>query len=630
MSRAKVCQAVVVLVCWIAFCGDAHPQFGANTRKSDSDSKPASDPPRRPAPPARGRNDPPPPATEPEGALPPSLAIEIPDEPRTIDPTTLLPPELTRRSTVAFDKTPFKEVVKWLRDEGKLNVVVDPSATLANHLLSTEPVTDALRDEPIYFLLDRLETLNLGWHLEEGVLFLESSDQALDHRVTISYNLGALFDAGFRSQPILDSLQQEVTGPWDADEPGTGTLILLGDVLFVRQHRRAQFEVAALLAALEKHGRRTVLLDPPQHVALSETLRRRVTARFQNLSIREGIQQLAAQAQTEIRFDSALKDAGVNVEEDLISLSVSEQPLQTVLSNLQVDVKLAPEIRSGVLWLTTAEMLREHRITAVFDVRDLCRTSDEAAALLDAIQTQTAGPWDADEPGTGTLSSVKSGVLVVRQTRPQLDAVLDLLESYRTALKASKPRPKDDQEDKQETLYYRVPTAVADDLLTLIPRLVAPESWQGANAGQGTILKSASFPETTPVGTAITAEAGGKSGSPVPAAVVVTPYSVLIVRQSRKNHRVIDETIHKIRFGDTLIDGHPIGGAAGAMGGGMGGFGSGQGYGGQQGGGFGGGFFRIPAADGKSSKELPADSSTPIAPSARESESRTPAAGPVH
>ena len=627
MSRAKVCQAILVLLFCATFCSEAFPQFGGSGTQPDS--KLGSRPPRRPAAMTRGGTESPAPTPEGAGALPPSLAIEIPDEPRTIDPVTLLPPELTRKSTVAFEKTPFKEVVKWLRDEAKLNVVVDPSATAANHLLSTEPVTDALRDEPIYFLLDRLETLELGWHIEEGVLFLESFDQALDHRVTISYNLGALFDAGFRSQPILDSLQQEVAGPWDADEPGTGTLILLGDVRFVRQHRRAQFEVAALLAALEKHGRRTVLVDPPQHVALSETLRHRVTVRFQNLSIREGIQQLAALAQTEIRFDSALKDAGVNVDEDLISLSVSEQPLQTVLSNLQTGTKLAPEIRAGALWLTTADALNEHRLTAVFDVRDLCRSHDEAGALGDAIQTQTAGPWDADQPGTGTISFVKPGVLVVRQTRPQLDAVLDLLESYRMALKASKPRPKDDSEDKQETLYYRVPTAVADDLLTLIPRLVAPESWQGADTGQGTILKSTSFPETAPVAAVTTADAGGKSGPPAPAAVVVTPYSVLIIRQSRKNHRVIDETIHKIRFGDTLIDGYPIQGGGGAMGGGMGGFGGGQGHGGQQGGGFGGGFFRIPADDGRTSQEPTAGSIAPTEATPGTTEGRTPPTRPA-
>ncbi len=107
------------------------------------------------------------------------------------------------------------------------------------------------RDEPIYFLLDRLETLDLGWHIDEGVLFLESLQESEKHRVTISYNLGGLFDAGFLSQPILDSIEQDIAGPWDLDEPGAGTLVLLGDVLFVRQHRKRAVRVAALLAARE-------------------------------------------------------------------------------------------------------------------------------------------------------------------------------------------------------------------------------------------------------------------------------------------------------------------------------------------------------------------------------------------
>jgi hypothetical protein len=126
-----------------------------------------------------------------------------------------------------------------------------------------------------------------------------------------------------------------------------------------------------------------------------------------------------------------------------------------------------------------------------------------------------------------------------------------------------------------------------------------------------------------------TADAGGKSGPPVPAAVVVTPYSVLIVRQSRKNHRVIDETIRKIQFGDTLIDGYPIRGGGGGMGGGMGGFGGG-GSGHQQGGGFGGGFFHIPAGHGRSSHEPTASSIVPTEAAPGATEGRTPPTRPAH
>lgn len=518
----------------------------------------------------------------------PSLAIQIPDEPRGVDPATLLPKEVTRPATVRFQETPFKEVVKWLREEMKLNVLIDVSAIDENHLLNTEPVTDTLVNEPVYALLDRLETIRLAWRFEEGVLIFESLDATGERRSTVSYNLGPLLDAGFRSQPLLDMLQQETTGPWDADEPGTGTLVQLGDVLFVRQTRKTQLEVATLLSALKVHGRRTILLDSPRQTALTEKLRQKVSGQFQNVPLEKVVQQLAAQVQEEIHFDKTLEDAGVNVHEELITLSISDQPLGLVLSKLPLSMDIVPQIRLGGLWLTTKDAENERRLTAVFDVRDLCRNTDEADALMDAIQNQTSGPWDADEPGTGTLSAPKPGVLVVRQTRRQLDSVLELLENYRAALKSSKLRPKDETEEKtQETRYYRVPTPVAEDLLTLLPQLVAPESWQaaGPNEGQGTIRKAASFSTSEAVGAKAVPLGNGKSETTAPTGVVVTPYSVLIIRQTRKHHREISEVLQKIQFGDApLGDPHSRG-----MGGGYGGMGGG-------GGGFGGGFFRIPVA----------------------------------
>ncbi len=555
-------------------------QFGATT-------EPAS-PARRATNGMGGPPRPAPGAVATEGA--PSLSIQIPDEPRGIDPVTLLPPEVTRKGTVQFEKAPFKEVLRWLREEMKLNVVLDPSATEANDLLSTEPVTDSLRDEPVYFLLERLDLIQLGWHVEDGVVFLESLDAAEQRRANVPYNLGKLLDAGFSGQALLDTIQQETSGPWDADVPGTGTLVLLGDVLFVRQTQSVQLQVAALLAALETHGRRTVLLDPPRHTALRDKLRQKVTARLQNVSLRKAVEQIAAQVQEKIDFDSAVRDAGIDPDEDLVSLSVTDQPLMTVLSNLPLSIRLVPEVRFGSFWMTTKEADNEYRSTAVYDVRDLCQNADEAIALSDAIQSQTAGPWDADEPGTGTLSFPKPGVLVVRQTLRQLDAVLELLEQYRAALKASKPRPKNDEEENlSETRYYRVPTPMAEDLLTLIPRLIAPESWQGATTGQGTILKSASFSTTDPIGSRTIHVEKEKTETTPPTAVVVTPYSVLIIRQTRKNHRAIGEVIRKVQFGDELLVDPRAGGGMGGMGGGGGGFG------GQQGG-FGGGFFQVPNA----------------------------------
>ena len=536
----------------------------------------------------------------PAGETPPSLQIQILDEPKAIDPAAFLPAEVTAKFTVEFKETPFKEVVKWLSSEARLNVVVDGSALDLNPLLSTEPVTDWLRDEPLYQFLDRLRLKELGWSFQEGVLVIGSFESLEESRATVSYNLGGLFDAGFRSQPLLDAIQQETSGPWDADEPGTGTLILLGDVLFVRQTQRVQREVAALLAGLARHGRRTMLLDPPQHVRLAEKLRQRVSVRLQNVTFRQAVAEIAKQLEVEIRLDeSSLQDAGISLDHDPIFQTLTDRTLATILGGLSESTPLTTDLEDGALWVTTAQHAAERRRTAIFDVRDLCRDANEGSALMDAIQSQTAGPWDVNEPGTGTMSFFESGVLVVRQTRQQLDGILQLLENYRTALKASKPRPPDAGENDLETRYYRLPSAVADDLVKLIPGMIAPDSWQAAAAGQpGTIAKSASFSNNEVVNGPVTTAEGspGKPATAPVAGVVVTPYSVLIIRQTKKNHRAIAEMLWKVEHGDaSSLPGHGYPAGMGGMGGG--GFGGGGGgFGGAGGGtgGFGGGFFQVP------------------------------------
>ena len=58
-------------------------------------------------------------------AQPVSQLIEIAEEPKTIDPTALLPEILAARATVQFHAQPLRDVVKWLQEERSLNVLVN-------------------------------------------------------------------------------------------------------------------------------------------------------------------------------------------------------------------------------------------------------------------------------------------------------------------------------------------------------------------------------------------------------------------------------------------------------------------------------------------------------------------------
>lgn len=498
----------------------------------------------------------------------PAAPVEIPDEPKTVDPAGFLPEKLAAPVTAQFPDSSLAEIVKWLREEQQLAVLLDERALSEAGLLVSEPLVERLDNAPLYLLLNRLRAIGLAWFVEDDVVQITTEKAAEEHMLTRPYNVGDLIDAGFDTDSIMDTILSATEGPWlDIDGVG-GTNEVLGDVMFVRQSDAMHHEVGGLLSALRRHGRRTFTLDPPQHETLRQKLEQNVSVAFRDMPLLAAVEELARQVEADIRLDlQSLQDIGIR-DRQPVSLTLADRKLSTILQVLLGGHGLTWLIRDGVLWITTRDHADEVMKTAIFDVRDLCRDGDESLALMDAIQNQTEGPWlDVDGVG-GTMTDPKAGVLIVRQTERQLESVLELLESYRTALLASKPRSRPETDTNElMTYFYRVETATADDLERLLPLLVEPASWRTELTPQagGTILRATSKSEQS--------------------AAYLVPQTVLIIRQTRKLHDEIAKTIHKVESGD--LPAPEFGGV-----GGMGGFGGGGfGGGGFGGGGFGGGFF---------------------------------------
>lgn len=494
--------------------------------------------------------------------------IEIPDEPRTIDPATLIPARLATPATVTFQETSLKDVAAWLQTELKTPVLLDREGLSDEGVLISEPVSDQLQNEPVYLLLDRLRGLQLSWYVEAGLIHITTQAKADEHLVTVSYNLGDLFDAGYDPSAVLMTIQAGTSGQWDTVDGVGGDLVLLGDVLFARQTHHVQRELAGLLAALRKHARRTFTNDPPQHEPLRAKLQQPITVDFQDTALSEVVTKLEQLAEIRIRLDhAALKDEGIRLRTP-VTLKLSDQQLETVLRVLLSQHQLSAVLENGALSITSQARADEVMKTAVFDVRDLCQDDSESSSLEQAIMSQTSAHWEISDGNGGNIVFAKPGVMVIRQPERILDDVLRLLENYRLALKQSKPRPLRSI-DPQEVLtrYYRLPTAMATELERTLPELVKPTTWQSAEQPEatGTIRRVVSKPGHLNAGTSSTS-----SGPWI-------EHSVLIVKQTRASHKEIGELLQKLDTGDTLME-TPAG--AGAFGGG--------GFGGQ--GGFGGGF----------------------------------------
>ena len=480
--------------------------------------------------------------------------VTIQDEPINVDPASLMPDLLAKKATTTFENSSLREVVSWLRDEQKIAVLID-SGTLSRAGISLgEPVSDVLQDAPLYLLLNRLRALGLSWYVDDDILHITTLEAANERMSTKPYNVGDLLDKGYGSEDIVDAVSGSTGGLWqDLDGEG-GATEMLGDVLFVRQTDAQHLEVRGLLTALRKHGRRTLTLDPTIHQSLRAKLDENVNADFNDTPLESAVQQLATQVKADMRLDvPALREVRIRNREP-VTLKLENRSLKTVLQVLLADLELTHILRDGVLWITSVDRADSLHKTAVYDVRDLCRNDDESSALVDALLNQTAGPWlDIDGDG-GSILFPQPGTMIVRQTEQGLDEILSLLQTYRTAILASKPRDRDkDARQEVSTRYYQVHSAIADDLVKHLPQLVEPDSWQN-DANQkatGTILRIRSTPEKMDT--------------------ILVERSVLVIRQTMAVHEQISELITRVEQGDPDLS--------------QGGFG---------GGGFGGGLFSVP------------------------------------
>jgi len=312
-------------------------------------------------------------------------------------------------------------------------------------------------------------------------------------------------------------------------------------------------------------------------LALRTKLKEPVSVTFHDTPLRKAVQELARRCGIDIRLDMpALREKGVR-DRELVSLKLSDRKLETVLRVMLSDLDLTWLLQDGVLWITTCDRADETRKTAVFDVRDLCRDADETAALQDAVQTQTNGPWEDLDGVGGTIAFPRVGTMVVRHTERGMQEVADLLEMYRKALLASKPRKlRGASPDEVVVRYYRMHKSVAENLARVLPQLVQTESWKSEQHpdAPGQILVVTSTPEfVTAKGHPASAAANDTSNTPA----FMLPQAVLIIRQTRAVHKEIVEVIRRVEQGDPAEQLSPP-----AVGGG--GFGGGY---------LGGGFFQI-------------------------------------
>jgi len=515
--------------------------------------------------------------------VPISRTIKISEEPRTIDPTMILPEKLATKVSVEFKEWSLQEFAQWLGEAIGMPVILDKVALEDAGISALDLVSDNAQEEPVYLLLQRvLYSLPepLAYHINEDILHITTQNSASQIQSTETYNLTDYLTVGFEAEAIVDVIHDSTSGPWlDTDGVG-GTIQILGDIMLVRSPQDLQLEVKALLKGLLKPGKQTFLLMPKEHLEFIDQLDQRASIDVVNEPLVKAVAILAEQTKLPIRLDRiALEEAGISFRKP-VSLKLKNIKLGVIIEALITEEPTTWITRDGVIFITTEVVADEIHQTAIYDVRDLCRNQEEANALAVAQQAQTSGPWNNIDGVGGSLTFPKPGVLVVHQTMEVQRQILNLLTIYRKALLASKPRKKDTEDpDLVITRYYRMPAEMAGSLYELLPELVDPDSWQKENHR---LYLVKSKPEIIPIASQSTSATPDKKATVTTQRALESPQAVLLIKQTKKNHELIREIIHHVEYGDGA-DGFDQGGGGGLLGG-------------QQGtGGFGGGFFSLPS-----------------------------------
>jgi len=464
------------------------------------------------------------------------------------------------------------EFVKTIQDVTGYSVLLDRNELLECGVDENAKLTANVKGAPAYLAMDRaFEDVNgtqLGWSIENDVLTiatagkLESSETSWS---TMSFDISGLLKRGYSAYELVQVIEDTTSGPWEMTSGEGGTMLAYENVLTARNHQQALFEVQALLQALESDHPEVVVAEPALNGPLADLLGTPVSLDVKDAPLTDVLALLEQQIGAPIDIDEEIDP------KTRITTSTSKIPLHVMIDQLDERLKLV--ISNGRLKITSVDDFDEEMSLAVFDVRDII-TDNDTSALHRLILNTTVGPWEDMAGEGGVLCELALGRLVARGSRQAVAGARQLIAVHRTLIARSQPQPPLDP-NGVEIRYYRLPEKTADDLVTTIPRFVAPQTWTivgNMNGGVGLIQKvyvgvdsgfgmggmgggGGGFFQMGGMGGVGVSEGGtggGMGGMGGGSFGTTTPFTVLVIQQTRAVHREISKFINELLHGDAM------------------------------------------------------------------------------
>lgn len=502
---------------------------------------------------------------------------------------------LKKRIVVNFNALPISDALEFISEQAQVPVLLDTvSLEEAGLLAADEPITfssildgskkgefeaNRMRIDQALDLM--LRDLELTWYVEDGILQVMTIEAANEHVINRSYNLAPFRNAGIDPDTLVRIVIQESNGLWEEYDGVTDLVLIVGDVMTIRQTYQVHRELLAMLKAMLEPGKPVYGVYHAEYIASRQSLQKPVTVNFSDLSLIDAMKFISLEIGSRIFLDTiTIQEAGLLIQEP-ITFHLQDRSAATTLRLMLRDFQLTTSIRSGEVFVTTVEVANENLHTVVYDIREL----HDREHLKTALKTLSSGEWEETHGSGGSLSLTENGLLVIRQTDQIHQEIAESLK-----LHAASPTVVVDQSSINvlETRFYRVPAETAEDLLTALPALVASETWQVPDSPPGiapdrnplevgTIRKVAvgqkivelPGPKATPKGSKkAPANGEGKKTETKPAPppeVILVAESVLIIEQTRAVHQKIDQFLRSLDLADSAL-GQKLG--QGGMGGG--------------------------------------------------------------
>ncbi len=337
-----------------------------------------------------------------------------------------------------------------------------------------------------------LDELNLTWTVRNGIITVTTVEAAEEQTSTQSYNIQPLLDAGIAPDTLSTVLMENTNTNWAELDGDGGTLSLLENVLTVRQSYQAHRAVRNLLFKLARPEGTPWIDYAVERESLTNVLKTEISANFVlDFPLQDCIDQFALQFEMPILTDRvALGEIGLTVDVPTNIPALSKVPFESVLDVGLNELELVMQLRHGLPTVTTVDSANDSRRFAVgvYDVQRILDVGIEPSQLADAIRSMSGGRWEQIDGEGGTLTLVETGILVVSQTDEMHRSVQRLLSTWGHALARTQKPSAIVMEQTPITKFYHMPIETAESLKTVIPEMVAANTWQSdANPDGGTI-----------------------------------------------------------------------------------------------------------------------------------------------